>query len=351
MIINNGFKFTNIVGDCYLENNTLICKGDQIVRVYDFVTKNRVLLDALAINAKNNKDIVYFTQKYGPLVKWSLSVTPEDDNDESLFQIGKEYTIDEFEKKYYGRFDIKLFECHFMRLQELVNLISAYKQKKYANMLCSCLFLLSNTPAKKIEKYNRNATTDFSQNFELAISDLSPDYTLLEIVEPFIKRRTMYYDKSWELENSFFIDLISNTCTVCQDNSIPLEKIIGAKDVTTIAPLIENSPALISAIQLCSGIIISDEINFVVRDVKPYFRILSDGTFKGDWIIPDLLSALYMDIFLKNASSVLLKKCENPTCGEYFETTLENTAKKYCSTRCAQLMAKRKQREREKSKK
>lgn len=347
MVINNGFKFSNITGDCYVENDTLICEGKQIIRVYDFVIENRVLLDALNVNYKYNGDIVNFTQKYGPLLDWSYSVISDSDSSE-LDNAFENNNFEKIDRNLSGRYDINLFQNIFARLQDLVNLISAYKQKNTANMLRYCLLLLLNAPAQTVDEYHQNSTADFSDEFAISKEKMS-DRPLLEAIKAFINTPDIFSVKYHDLEVPFFIELLWRTCSLCDNMSISIEDIINSKTNASDLFLMQDTDFQ-ATLHTCTGIIIADEINFAVCDVKPYLRVLSNGDFKGDWIIPDLVSAIYMDIFLKNANSILLKKCENPTCGEYFETTIENTTKKYCSARCAQLMAKRKQREREKAK-
>jgi len=346
MVINNGFKFSNITGDCYIENDTLVCEGRQLVRIYDFAIENKILLDALSVNYERNEDIVCFTQKYGPLLNWSFSLISESDFGklDKKFEHG---SFEELKRKQFGRFDINLFRNIFARLQNLVNLISAYKQENILSMLRYCLLLLLSPPAQTVDENHQNATVDFSEDFTMS-KGIEGDKPLLDAIRDFINTSNVSCVNQYDLEISFFMELLSNIYTICNNNSISVENIIDCKTDINELPAIQN-PDFKNILHTCAGIVIADEINFVVCDVKPYFRVLNND-FKGDWIIPDLLSAIYMDIFLKNANSVLLKRCENPTCGEYFETTIENTTKKYCSARCAQLMAKRKQREREKAK-
>ena len=349
MVINNGFKFSNLTGDCFIENGTLVCESWHIVQVYDASTENRVLLDALAVNYEHDKDIINFTKKYGPLIAWSLSSVSENDF-QLLHNAIETESYQAFKNNHFGRYDINLFRNIFIRLQDLVNLITAYKQKDFPNMLHYCLTLILNAPAQSNNEYNQNATADFSTDFESA-KELLNDKPLIKIIKDFINTPNIYSVTEHELEVPFFIKLLLNTCTLCEKQNLSVENIVDTKLDSDITLYIKQISDFTSTLQICSGIIIADEINFVVCNIKPFFRIQSNGDFLGDWIIPDLISALYLDIFLKNANSILLKKCSNPTCSEYFETTIENTSKKYCSTRCAQLMAKRKQREREKEKK
>ena len=339
-IINNGFKFTNLTGDCYIENNTLICNDTHFVRVYDFALKSRVLLDALAVDASKDEQLLRFTQQYGSLLKWSYSVVSDEDE---AIELDNE---SEFELKYRNRFSLDIIRELFERLQRLIKLMTSYKLSNYPDMLCNCLYLLLSSPYLGVDDHNENATSVFSDDFEHVASRMD-NIPLLESVKHYIGLSRIAL-KKWDLQVPFFIDLLSNTCTLCEKNSITLEDIICKEPSVDLELLMKGMDQ--SILKTCSEIVISDTINYVINDIKPCFHVLPNGDFQGDWIIPDLHSALYLDVFLRNANSILLKKCENPTCDEYFEATFENKTKKYCSQRCANLMAKRMQREREKSK-
>ena len=91
-------------------------------------------------------------------------------------------------------------------------------------------------------------------------------------------------------------------------------------------------------------------LNSQLRDIFPEIKY-ENGELIGDWQVRDLLSAMYLEIFLSLSPNNKLKKCANPSCNGYFEVGKSNSRKIYCSQRCAMLMAKRKQRERDKLRK
>ena len=95
---------------------------------------------------------------------------------------------------------------------------------------------------------------------------------------------------------------------------------------------------------------LSDFMNAHLDNIRPEVRI-EDGELTADWNVPTLLQAMYLELQVAFAPNVQVKKCANPTCNYFFDVGVGNTNKIYCSQRCALLMAKRKQRLREKNKK
>lgn len=95
--------------------------------------------------------------------------------------------------------------------------------------------------------------------------------------------------------------------------------------------------------------VLIDTINCATDSLKPEL-VLVDGTLTPNWSLRSLKDAMYAEIFFKINPYNRIKKCANPTCNSYFTLSRDNSRKIYCSTSCAQLMAKRKQRTREKEK-
>ena len=83
--------------------------------------------------------------------------------------------------------------------------------------------------------------------------------------------------------------------------------------------------------------------------VNPYMEIVG-GVISPNLRVRSLWQAINLQLFCKMHPYNGIRKCANPTCRNYFNVPAENKRRIYCSKRCAQLMAKRKQREREKQK-
>ena len=91
---------------------------------------------------------------------------------------------------------------------------------------------------------------------------------------------------------------------------------------------------------------LSDYFNNELMWVHPQMTF-ENGQFLPNLQISSLMQAMYLELFFKITPYTNLRKCANPTCNAFFEVSRDNSKRMYCSTRCAQLMAKRKQRERE----
>lgn len=94
--------------------------------------------------------------------------------------------------------------------------------------------------------------------------------------------------------------------------------------------------------------VLSDVFREKLHRVFPEIRYDEDNIPQSAWRIPTLLDAMYLEIFFRFSPNGVIKKCANQTCNNYFEWSKSTPTKIYCSQRCAMLMAKRKQREREK---
>ncbi len=93
--------------------------------------------------------------------------------------------------------------------------------------------------------------------------------------------------------------------------------------------------------------IIIDAINAKIRESTPELTLI-DGQLIPKWSFSSLTQAMYTELFFKINPYNRIKKCANPTCNGYFTLSKDNSRKIYCNNSCAQLMAKRKQRSREK---
>ena len=93
--------------------------------------------------------------------------------------------------------------------------------------------------------------------------------------------------------------------------------------------------------------IIIDAINAKIWESTPELTLI-DGQLVPNWSFSSLTQAMYTELFFKINPYNRIKKCANPSCNGYFTLSKDNSRKIYCSNSCAQLMAKRKQRSREK---
>lgn len=370
MVINSGFNFTNTVfKNCWIEDEIIWFSSDFFhTRVYCNEKSNNVLLDFLALDIKKDDSVISFHKQYGSLV----NMLPQDNisepatvkvkiNDNSITSMDVEekkrkrekgtsisFNLDNSPNAVQFGIDMYVFQHCQARIKALMNLITALQLKDHKNLIINALFLGLDQQPQYIPpqmhligcslSYDLDCFTQtiFSphKTIQEGINDaLTSDYCPLnDLVFPF------WLNLLRILKNICSIEAISNECCVIFDKEI--EHIVN-----------ELPEEFWDLLTLFSKELICSEINLNITGISPVLRSCTADDFIGDWHIPNLLSALYLDIYLKQANSTILKKCENPTCNQYFEVNPSETRKKYCSTRCAQLMAKRKQREREKNRK
>lgn len=114
--------------------------------------------------------------------------------------------------------------------------------------------------------------------------------------------------------------------------------------------LIEDAGITFEMLQRAAITCMSDIFNSQTCLITPDLQY-SNNRLSSDWNISSLLEAMYMELLVTFTPNTQVKKCANPTCNSFFDVGKGNERKIYCSQRCALLMAKRKQRERDKAKK
>ena len=97
--------------------------------------------------------------------------------------------------------------------------------------------------------------------------------------------------------------------------------------------------------------VLSDIFKEQLQSVYPEVIFNKDGSSESSWRIPTLLNAMYLELFFRITPNSQARKCENPDCTGFYIRTSSRPTKKYCCESCAKLMAKRMQRAREKNKK
>lgn len=92
-------------------------------------------------------------------------------------------------------------------------------------------------------------------------------------------------------------------------------------------------------------IVISEEINANLRDIRPQLEI---NSLSPTWKLNSLLEALYFSVFYMKPGVTLYKECENPNCKheKYFLINATVTNKKYCCPACSNAAAQRRSRQR-----
>lgn len=92
---------------------------------------------------------------------------------------------------------------------------------------------------------------------------------------------------------------------------------------------------------------IKEEIDFNLSEMVPSYNM---QTMSPAWSIPDLLTGLFFSLFYTKADLEIYRECENPNCSTYFLVSTTNSRKKYCCSACANAMAQRNHRKKNRAK-
>lgn len=106
-----------------------------------------------------------------------------------------------------------------------------------------------------------------------------------------------------------------------------------------------------SIIDYCNGLI-SIVVSRNLRDVSPDINYsFKTRKLTGGWHAPNLLTVLYVMLYLDLVQGKLLRKCKNKKCPKYFEIAGNETRKIYCNNDCAKTQWQREKRREEKEEK
>ncbi|NFO02702.1 CGNR zinc finger domain-containing protein [Clostridium botulinum] len=78
-------------------------------------------------------------------------------------------------------------------------------------------------------------------------------------------------------------------------------------------------------------IVISEEVNSNLDGIHPQYNVTK---LSPSWKVDSLMGAIYFSIFYMKPDLELYRRCENPTCNNYFLVKSTSTRNKYCSSEC-----------------
>lgn len=84
--------------------------------------------------------------------------------------------------------------------------------------------------------------------------------------------------------------------------------------------------------------LISKELNNALSGLIPSYDF---ERLRPSWKIPNLYTALYFTVFNLDASSSIIRRCDNIYCGEYFIVSKSNKKKRFCCEHCAKAVSQR----------
>jgi hypothetical protein len=305
---------------------------DKLIKANDTITRNDVLTRLLSV--RNEGSLIKFLNEYGFLFR----------SETERYAL---YSCDEL---------LRVIE----RITNLIELImeihsTSPSYKKISNGL---LQLMLSYPA---EVYDLSSDDNPQKIYEspehqirknlISIGALSTSPHFLHELEEEPDPNFQYFEEQYlqfEENHHYFMDLEQELQTQHDFLNYILSKtsinsVESTKGVVLTKPLnIRPSEDEVKTIIKAAKLIIKDEIDYHTRLISPVYDLES---MIGTWQIPNLITAIYFAIFFLNPSFTLIKKCANPTCDEYFDVLNSNKRKKYCSTRCSNIMSQRKYRE------
>jgi hypothetical protein len=362
MVANTGFSFSNMIFDqCWIKDDKIFFSGDFYpFKTYNEFTENSILAEFLSINLSDDESILKFIRKYGFILNListdklhttiPVGVHIDDDAikriEEDDIEIGVKSVTVTFKNTAAMKlsYDLYVFKNCYTRIKCLVELITGLAIADNSLVLINALFLaLSRQPFDLDD--NNWKTHALSYDLDAFANDLGNQSCSIQTqISNMLKSKMNSRD---DLVFPLLLDILGELEHICTIEAISTETlIIFSRDVNTIIKYLSNET--LESLLLFSRELVASEINLNLNNITPIIRPGHSYGFTGSWHIPDLLSSIYLDIYLKQSNSIIYKQCCNPSCGLFFEVNPDNKIKKYCSTRCAQLMAKRKQRERDK---
>lgn len=91
------------------------------------------------------------------------------------------------------------------------------------------------------------------------------------------------------------------------------------------------------------------EINSFLEGINYRIKFNKEkGRYQLILYAPSLFSAMLLAVCRQITNSKIIRRCQNPTCGKYFETTASKTNIRYCCIECGAVVRKRRQRTRQK---
>ncbi|HIT89137.1 MAG TPA: CGNR zinc finger domain-containing protein [Candidatus Merdenecus merdavium] len=383
MIVNKGFSVSNLVGMYEIKDDSKafgnIFSNKAIVTTYPGKLKQiysqnsydegSVAYEFASINIESYESILNFCHKYGLLS--TNRIMDNTTNDYIFFRkekaIFSEVVPDDEPDQVY----LNSFIRDVLTMRQILSIKSALDAKDYVTLLDNIIqILLCYRDDSEINLYSETEHFNFYFYQELRDrnnSEYIPEFDI-ETFNDIVKEHLLslndfihmhdipeYSDQLLEIN---YQDMFHCTWQNYQSLLSKLLTVTTLKineDLNRITFSNELSMELISAAQITESEIrnaaitcISDTLNAQTTLITPDVRYEAN-TLTTDWNIASLLEAMYMELIVTFTPNTQIKKCANPTCNSFFDVGIGNSRKIYCSNRCAMLMAKRKQRERDKA--
>jgi len=390
LVVNKGFSFSNFIGDYKIideyahttlpESSTNISQDSRyqsytIETVYDSCSlseiyslktysEDSIAFEFAAIDINNCADILNFCKKYGLIC--SDRMLNNTTTDYIFFKTTKNNYAPVVPQNDRDSIPLHIFCSYVIEMRQLLKLLSGINEANYVAIIEALVFF--SLHSAELHFFINDCPSffdydNFRAHFHRYIRRNSLDDLLLQDkIDAYIHELENYihlhddYEYDFDFEYDFVLHCEGQALITMFQN---LSKIVNIKDVTEEGvvsfsreltnTMISDAMNIDYLLSLANSFVINF-LNSQLRDIFPEIKY-ENGELIGDWQVRDLLSAMYLEIFLSLSPNNKLKKCANPSCNGYFEVGKSNSRKIYCSQRCAMLMAKRKQRERDKLRK
>lgn len=386
MVVNRGFSFSNIVGMYALKTK----KSNYQNRLEDYIItavypgnlkqlysqnsyeEGSIAYEFSSIDTTNTEQVISFCNKYGLLYSNRLIANKTNNyifmkTYKSIFsEVVPDFSPDEL--------PLDTFVEEVITMRRLIGLKAALDANDSVELLKQLLSLLLCYTGKTREP--GNTETEFfnslfyqyiRQHYDVhlvCISKLEDIYTddLQAFLDDLYKYAHVDKADRWlqlplKLDEYKYMnnctwqnyhDIITNLlCKVAISTNANLSELYYSKPLSK--ELIASCGITESMLHRGAITCLADHFNSQSMLITPELRY-ENNQLSSDWKITSLLEAMYMELLVSFAPNTQVKKCANPTCNSFFDVGIGNSRKIYCSTRCATLMAKRKQRERDKDK-
>lgn len=386
MVVNRGFSFSNIVGMYAIKDK----KSDYMIRDTDLIisaiypgnlkklySQNSYEEGSLAyefssIDTDNVEEIIRFCNKYGLL--YSNRLIANKTNNYIFLKTYKSIFSEAVPDFMPDELALDTFIEEVITMRRLINLKVALDANDSVDILTHLLSLLLCYTEKTREPGNTETECFNSlfyeyirQNYDVHLVCIMKQEDVYEDdLNDFLSDLNKYAhaDKAdrWlqlplKLEEYKYMnnctwqnyhDIITNLLKeVSISSNDELSEIYFSKPLSK--ELLSSCGITDIMLQRAAVTCLADHFNSQTMLITPELRYENEQ-LTSDWKITSLLEAMYMELAVSFAPNTQIKKCANPTCNNFFDVGIGNSRKIYCSSRCAMLMAKRKQRERDKQK-
>ena len=388
MVVNKGFSFSNMVGlygikevparyPKYTGPTEMVIVElypGKLTQLYsnNSYEEGSIAYEFAAIDTTNLQAIIDFCTKYGMLSSDRLIRNTTNDyifmkTTKTIFsEVVPNYEPDETY--------VNIFTQEVITMINLLQIKASLDTNDSVGILNALLsILLCYTTKAEVE--NDSETERFTYYLYLYIQRKEKEEALTiskpelfdGYVRDFLNELTFYVNataEEWWLHGTFEKTELSDMLHCTWQNyhdilSLLLDKVSLSvnSDISCLsfsepitAELINESGITSEMLKRAAITCMSDIINSQTYLITPDLQY-NNGRLSSDWNISSLLEAMYMELLVTFTPNTQVKKCANPTCNIFFDVGKGNERKIYCSQRCALLMAKRKQRERDKAKK